>query len=134
MVAIAILAIIVSAITFINNRSLTLNGKKFDVVVASTPKERERGLGGWEKLKNDQGMLFVYTDPGEYCMWMKDMKFSIDIVWFGNDKKVVSTEKNVNPNTYPQAFCPSADARYVLELPAGSVERYDINTGNQAKF
>mgnify|MGYP001178230261 CR=1 FL=1 len=120
--------------TFLSDKHVLLNNQKIDVTVVSTPKERERGLSGWNRLGEKQGMLFVFNDSGTYCMWMKDMKFAIDMVWLDGDKKVTNIKQNATPESYPEPFCNKDDAKYVLELPEGSVSKYGIKSGNQAIF
>lgn len=132
--AFSVLFMAATAFTFLKDRQLTINDQKFDVVLADTPPEREKGLSGWDRLGQDQGMLFVYSEPGPYCIWMKDMKFSIDIIWFDASRKVIHTEQNVPPESYPDTFCPESNAKYILEVPAGTVSNHQIKAGDQAKF
>jgi uncharacterized membrane protein (UPF0127 family) len=51
-----------------------------------------RGLGGYESLPDDRGMLFVFQQPGEYGFWMKDMVMAIDIIWISVENQVVHVE------------------------------------------
>ena len=115
--------------------TVRINGQTLRVDVADTPKEREQGLGGRHGLAEDEGMLFVFQTDGRWGFWMKDMLFSIDIVWLSGEGKVVDTIKNVAPDTYPAySFLPNVPARYVLELPAGLVTRYNVQIGDSVKF
>ena len=50
------------------------------VTVSDTPEKRERGLGDWEELAEDEGMLFVFEEDGHHAFWMKGMEFAIDIL------------------------------------------------------
>jgi len=43
---------------------------------------------------------------------------------------VVHVVESAAPSSYPTAFKPPKPARYVLELPAGSVKRYNIEIGS----
>ena len=66
---------------------------------------------------------------------MKDMNYPIDIVWLDKDKKIVYIVKNAPPESYPyETFVPKQDARYVLELPAGTVGPKSIVIGKEAAF
>ena len=102
--------------------------------VANGDVERSKGLSGVEKLKNDEGMLFVYREDGLHGIWMKDMKISIDIIWLNKDKKVVYIVKNAQPESYPKTFKPKKFARYVLEVPAGYTTEKKITIGTPANF
>ena len=72
----------------------TIAGKELKLNIASTPQARAKGLSGRATLERNQGMLFLFTAPGVYGFWMKDMKFPIDIIWL-NDRKVVDLTPNV---------------------------------------
>lgn len=97
------------------------------VTVVDTPEARSKGLSGRERLARGEGMLFIFPEEGIYGFWMKDMLFPIDIVWISADKKVISIDKNVSPETYPEVFEPPFPIRYVLELPAGEAEEYTVH-------
>jgi uncharacterized membrane protein (UPF0127 family) len=107
----------------------------FAAKVVNTPADRAKGLSGTDNLRQDQAMLFVYDTDDKQAIWMKDMNYPIDIVWLDKDKKVVYIVKNAPPESYPyETFIPKQDARYVLELPAGSVGQKSITIGLTAMF
>lgn len=108
--------------------------KRYSLVVASTSAERMLGLGRRASLPDSQGMLFVFNRPAEQCFWMKDMQFSLDIIWLSSSKRIEQIMTNVSPGTYPQTFCPPSPAKYVIELNAGQVKQAGIHTGEALKF
>lgn len=112
-------------------RTITIGSSTVMVDVADTPALRQLGLSGRPSLSDGEGMLFVFEEDGRWAIWMKDMLFSIDILWLDAQGRVVSIAEDVSPETYPQSFTPSEPARYVLEIPAGSVARYGIAEGGQ---
>jgi uncharacterized membrane protein (UPF0127 family) len=116
------------------SRSVVLAGQTIHVSIADTPALQEKGLGGRTSLAPNEGMLFVFPESGEYAFWMKDMRFSIDIVWLSDDGAVVYMAQNVSPDTYPQTFIPNEPARYVLELPAGWAKAYTMKIGDSARL
>jgi len=79
-------------------------------------------------------MLFVFDRPGPYGIWMKDMRFPIDILWLDSSKQVVSIKRRAEPSSYPDIFTPEADAEYVLEISAGFAGEHDLKIGNQISF
>lgn len=111
-------------------RTIELKGRSVRVSVADTESTRRQGLSGRASLTEDEGMLFVFPQDGKYAFWMKDMFFSIDILWLSADGVVVYMAQNVSPDTYPQHFEPNTPARYVLELPAGYAEAHEVRIGN----
>ena len=113
---------------------LKVGNTVFDMAVSDTESLRSMGLSGVAGLKNDEAMLFVFPQEGLWGFWMKDMQFSIDIVWLDKEKKVVSFEKNVSPDTFPKTFFPKTNAMYVVEFIEGTVEKNKVHIGDQFVF
>ncbi len=111
-------------------RTVELSGRTVRVDIADTPEEKQIGLSGREGLAPDEGMLFIFPEDGIYPFWMKDMRFSIDILWISREGLIVDVKEKVSPETYPAAFIPREEARYVLELPAGWIEEYTVELGD----
>ncbi len=99
---------------------VSVGGKTFTVTLAATGETRVRGLSGSAPLAEDRGMLFVFERDGHHSIWMKDMRFSLDIIWISRFGSVAHVERNVHPDTYPKPFVPAKPAKYVLEIPAGA--------------
>ena len=113
---------------------LLLPDKKIELIVVSTPETRTRGLSGMESLSEDSAMLFVFMDPDAYGIWMKEMKFPIDIVWLDEKNKILKIEQNVSPNTYPTVFFPPQKSLYILEANAGFAEKNALSVGKILNF
>lgn len=111
-----------------------IGGQRVLAEIVDTDELRSKGLGGRDDLKAGTGMLFVFPEDGLWSFWMKDMRFSIDIFWLSSDKSIVHMEKRVSPSTYPTSFSPKKPARFVLELPAGFAERFDVEVGDTVSF
>ncbi|MDZ7786438.1 MAG: DUF192 domain-containing protein [Candidatus Saccharibacteria bacterium] len=101
---------------------ITFGGKRFQVAVADTNKARAKGLGDYESLANDEGMLFVFERPGKHCFWMKDVEFPIGIFWLDEERRVVKSIDSLSPDTYPELFCPEEPVNYVLEIAGGQAQ------------
>jgi uncharacterized membrane protein (UPF0127 family) len=117
-----------------NIQYVAIAGQKVKVDAAITKGEKEKGLSGRTGLEKNTGMLFIFDQPGKYPFWMKDMNFSIDIIWLSADKKVMYIKKDARPESYPEAFGPEEDAKYVLEVPAGFSEENNLQRGDTALF
>lgn len=113
---------------------VTLGNKTFRGQVADTDESRMKGLSGRPSLAADEALLFVFPQASAWGIWMKDMLFSIDIVWADAEKRIVTVKENVSPETFPEAFYPSEPALYVVELPAGSVAKHGIRVGGKIIF
>ncbi|MDB5194296.1 MAG: hypothetical protein JWN50_310 [Parcubacteria group bacterium] len=105
-----------------------------NVDISDTPALREQGLSGRNALAKDSGMLFVFQTPTQPGFWMKDMNFSLDIVWISSEKKIIGVEKSLSPDTYPKTFYPPGDILYVLELPAGYFDAHRFKIGDSVSI
>ncbi len=102
------------------------------VELARTPAEQVRGLSGRPGLKPGQGMLFVYDRPQPVSIWMKDMRFPLDIVWI-RAGRIVKIEKRAPPllPEGPERIY-TATADLVLEVPAGFADHQRVRVGDPA--
>lgn len=115
---------------------VVISGITIPVEVVDTPEERAQGLSGKESLPEEEGMLFSFetlkTNP---AFWMKDMMFSIDIIWI-SDGRIVQINRSV-----PAPAQGTADANlplyqtqvpidYVLEVNAGFSDKMGIKEGD----
>jgi len=98
------------------------------VEIADTQEERTQGLSGRASLPQDHVLLFVFPQKDYWGIWMKDMKFPIDIMWLDENYRVVDMKVGAIPESYPEAFRPQSPALYVVEA---NVEF--INTNRVAK-
>ena len=60
-----------------------------EVQIADTEPRRVRGLMFQDQLPMDQGMIFVFQESGLYSIWMLNMQFSLDMIWFDSEGKIV---------------------------------------------
>ncbi len=98
--------------------------------VARSLPEKVRGLSGRSPLKTGQGMLFVYDRPQVIGIWMKDMKFPLDILWF-HEGRIVKIEKNaapLKPEGPERVYTAVGDM--VLEVSAGFADRNKVREGD----
>jgi len=114
---------------------VTINKQTFTVFVAKTEKEKEIGLSGRNSIGDKQGMIFTFDKPDYYGFWMRNMKFSIDIVYL-NNKQIVSIFPNV---PYPKdgtqelkIYTPTSPADTVVEFKAGTAEKNNFQVGDTA--
>ena len=106
--------------------------------LVSTPEAQEKGLSGRKELKQNESMLFVFNHADKYSFWMKDMNFPIDIIWITGedlrDLRVVYIKKSALPESYPEAFTPNQDAKYVLEVFSSFSEKNNLKVGDKVEF
>lgn len=102
--------------------------------MADTDDSRIKGLSGRDALLEREAMLFTFDTAKKHGIWMKDMKFSIDILWLDQNYQILSIEEDVSPNTYPRVFYPTEKSLYVLEGNAGFAKRNNLKVGNFLNF
>ncbi len=105
--------------SFGSGSQLTIGETQFEYELADTPEARQQGLSGRDSLESGSAMLFNFGKNDKHCIWMKDMRFAIDIIWLDDEQRIVHTEENVTQDTYPDQFCSETDSYYVIEVNAG---------------
>ncbi len=117
--------------------TVTIKNTTFTVDVAVTAKEKEIGLGFRDSLEPDRGMLFVYDHKERYPFWMRNMRFSIDIIWI-DDRTIVDITKNVPVSDKPvqelPLYHPNVPVDKVLEINAGLSDTYGLSIGDTVKI
>lgn len=132
-----LLAVISGVTSLLDNKQRLIAPKGvITVEVVDTPEARRTGLSNRETLAGDRGMLFVFDNESqENCIWMKDMRFALDIVWLDSNKTVIHRELNATPESYPdQSFCPDKPAKYVLEINSGRADELGIVEDESLRF
>jgi uncharacterized membrane protein (UPF0127 family) len=102
-----------------DNTTVDLTNLRLEI--ADTDASRRQGLSGRKNLALNEGMLFVFDDSSIQPFWMKDMFFSLDIIWI-NQGKVVEVATLKAPShgaAIPPTHVPTHKADRVLELNAG---------------
>ena len=113
---------------------IKISGTMIKTELALTPAEKEQGLSGRSMSAEDESMLFVFDQPGKYAFWMKDMNFAIDIIWLGEDLRIVYIKKDARPESYPEIFSPEQDSKYVLEVVSGFSDKNNLKVGDKMEF
>ncbi len=115
-----------------------LAGQNLKVLVAKTPARMYEGCSNKDNLGKYDGMLFVFDEYSLHPMVMREMRFSLDIVWL-KDYEVVDMVKNVplEPGKSSLELTPyisRAKNNMVLELPAGFLDKNELKIGDKMVF
>jgi uncharacterized membrane protein (UPF0127 family) len=120
--------------------TVTIGDASFAVELAVTPQQQAQGLSGRPSLTPGTGMLFIFGSGDLHSLWMKDMRFPLDIVWISAEYAVVDITEDVPPPDPGQTtadlptYMPAEPAQYVLVINAGQAESADIRVGDMVKF
>ena len=93
------------------------------------------------ELPYNEGMLFVFDESGTRPMWMLNMQFNLDVIWFDENANVVAIEKNVPQckTTVEVVACrengvSGDNAKYVLEVTVGFVDKFNITKNSKLEI
>lgn len=120
--------------------TIKVDDKVLEVQIADTEARRVRGLMFQNQLPYDQGMIFVFNESGIYSLWMLNMQFSLDMIWFDENGNVVHIEQNIPPCKSAteimacQSIVPSGEAKYILEVTSGFVNEFGITKDSQLEI
>jgi uncharacterized protein len=114
---------------------VVINDHVINVTIGDDYAEQVQGLSERPSLKANEGMLFIFPNKQVRNFWMKNMNFSIDIIWL-DDNKVLNISQKLLPegenpdNTYSSIL----PVNKVLEINAGLAERYGLKVGDSVKI
>jgi uncharacterized membrane protein (UPF0127 family) len=131
------LTLLVSGCASASGPWVEIGGERFTVEIADDDAERARGLMFRDTLADGSGMLFIHESESPQAYWMKNTRIPLDILYFDDDRKLVSQQRGVPPCSAGNN-CPSypsdQPARYVLELNAGEAARLKLEEGAELTF
>lgn len=106
------------------------------VEIATSPAQREQGLMHRDALPPGQGMLFEFADEKKRWVWMKNMRFAIDVLFLSANGVIVTQLNNLQPcRKHPcPAFSSQQPAAYMLELNAGCSDQLNLQTGSRLRI
>ena len=97
--------------------------------IAVTPEKTRQGLMYRDYLPSLGGMIFIFTPPQETAMWMKNTFIPLDMLFVDKDRRVIKAHQGAKPHDLTPIWSGGA-AHYVIELPAGSIERHGFKKGD----
>ncbi|MBN9318086.1 MAG: DUF192 domain-containing protein [Caulobacterales bacterium] len=105
---------------------------KFQVEIADTDAERQYGFMCRPNVAPDRGMLFEFEASRPQAFWMHNTLVPLDIIYIGQDGKVVSIGRNARP--LDDSAVPSGGpAIGVLELAGGRAAEIGLLPGDQIR-
>ena len=108
-------------------QKMELKNEMYKLEIADTVKRKKLGLMYRQSLEKNSGMLFVYSRPGNYRIWMKNTLIPLTVIWLDEqatiiDKKILQPCRSIN--------CPvfgiSRPSTFILELHPAEYNRFNI--------
>jgi uncharacterized membrane protein (UPF0127 family) len=110
---------------------VTRNGVQvFSVEMATTEEEKQTGLMYRKELADGKGMLFDFNPEQEVSMWMKNTYVSLDMIFIRADGRILRIAENTEPLS-TKIISSQGPARAVLEVVAGTAQKYGIRPGDR---
>lgn len=112
-----------------NKIQVTVSNKNYDLLLAISEEEKEKGLQDVEEMDDNEGMFFDYRDDvqEEISFWMKDTYVPLDIVFVDSSNNVISVQKGIPES---EELLTEHNVAYVIEVNQNS----GIKPGDIVKF
>lgn len=102
---------------------------QIDAQVAMSPDQRATGLMYRKQMPQQEGMLFVFEEPGVQCFWMKNTALPLTAAFIADDGRIVNLA-DMKPQT-TDSHCSARPVRYVLEMNQGWFAKKGIKPGTR---
>lgn len=110
-------------------RQVKVAGHALRVEVAATIEQRMKGLMFREKLGADDGMLFVFDEPGYHAMWMKNTPLPLSVAFVDGAGAILNI-LDMEPHTLDQ-HAAAGPAVYAIETNKGWFAKRRIKAGDK---
>lgn len=107
---------------------MTIGSETFNLEVADSKSEQQRGLMYRDSMPADHGMIFVFPDEEEREFWMESTFIPLDILYLDASGRVVSI-KPMKPRDRT-AVASDGPAMYAIELNQGTAARVGVRPGD----
>jgi uncharacterized protein len=120
--------------------TIAINNHSISTDIAETPAERQRWLTfRSEELPLSSALLLVYDKPDLYSLWLLNIQFNLDLIWFDGVGNIVYIKQDAAPckNTLDAAQCTyknTIPARYVLAATTGFINYHNITNDSKIKL
>jgi uncharacterized membrane protein (UPF0127 family) len=99
--------------------------------IAESWPDRIKGLSDTPYLPENVVKVFIFDSAGLHSFWMKDMNYSIDIIWVDEKSEIVHIEEDASPESFPAMFVTKVPAKYVIETVTGFTKVNGISLGDK---
>ena len=101
----------------------------FNIELAVTPQERNIGLMNRSKIRQNEGMLFIYPKNQIIKMWMKNTLIPLDMIFIKDDGEIEKIIKMTTPKDVT-VLGPEVKLKAVLEINGGITSYLNIKKGD----
>lgn len=108
---------------------LKVAGHALRAEVVTTVEKRMKGLMFREKLGANDGMLFVFDEPGYHAMWMKNTPLPLSVAFVDGEGRILNI-LDMEPHTLDQHMA-AGPARFAIETNKGWFAQRRIKAGDK---
>ena len=109
---------------------LSKNKEFFLVELAKNENEKKKGLQCKKYLKQNEGMLFIWSDEDYRNFWMKNTAIPLDLIFINSKFEIVDIYFNATPFS-KKSIKSQNRAKFVLELNSGVFKNKGFNVGDK---
>ncbi len=106
---------------------------EFIAYLAVTESQRARGLMFVRDLPPGHGMLFLWEQPWQAKMWMKNTHIPLDMLFIRADGTIANIVTDTEPESLA-SISATEPVTGVLELNAGTAERLQLEAGDRVVY
>jgi len=110
---------------------LQIRNHEIRAELANTEEGRRRGLMFRDRLGDNSGMVFSYTEAGVNAMWMKNTRIPLSVAFIDRDGRILNSE-DMEPHS-EQAHASAGAAAYALEMNRGWFRKRGIKAGDRVE-
>lgn len=111
-------------------RIASKKGQSFDIKVkiANTKDLREYGLMSRQAIAIHSGMLFIYDENPSKNYWIKNIQFSLDLIFLDENQEIIKFIEKVPETTNRcESFFVKEPYKYVLQINGGFLEQNEVD-------
>ncbi len=108
---------------------LTAGFHRIEAEVAANNAARMQGLMQRKSMPPQRGMLFVFDQDAQHCMWMKNTFLPLSVAFLDAQGRILNIE-DMQPQTEDN-HCAAKPARYALEMNVGWFAQRGIGRGDR---
>lgn len=116
--------------------TIKIDGSVIDVEIAESDAERQR----WLMFRNQEfplnsAMILVYPKSDLYALWLLNIQYNLDIMWFNEEGKLVYYIKDAKPCENPLdpqncTYKTTVPSKYIVVSTEGFIKRNNITNSS----
>jgi len=117
--------------------TIRIDNDVITVEIAQTTAEQQRWMTfRQDRLPLDMAMLIKHDKPDLYEVWMLNIEYNLDLIWFNENGNVVYMKKDVPPcenvvETVSCTYKTTSEALYVMAATSGFIDAHNVSVGSK---